>query len=112
MNESPIYSKTYDLLLWLLPAATRFPRAHRFGLGENVTRKALSLQETLISAGMRRDASRLALLKQADVELAQLKQALRLCHDLQLFSTGQYEHIARMLVEIGRLLGGWLKTSS
>ncbi len=111
MNESPIYSKTYDLLVWLLPAATRFPRAHRFGLGENVTHKALSLQETLIAAGMHRDTSRLGLLKKADVELAQLRQTLRLCHDLQLFSTGQYEHVARMLVEIGRLLGGWIKTT-
>ena len=36
---------------------------------------------------------------------------LRLSRDLQLISMGQYEHAARMLVEVGRLLGGWQKSS-
>jgi hypothetical protein len=112
MNESPIFSRTYDLLLWLLPQVTKFPRAHRFGLGERVARLGLDLQETLIAAGLRRGPDRSALLQQADVKLAQLRQSLRLCKDLQLLSIGQYEHAAAMLVEIGRLLGGWQKTIS
>ncbi len=109
MDESPIFSRTYDMLLWLIPQATKFPRAHRFGLGERITRLALDLQETLIAAGLRRGPERLELLRQADTQLALLRQHLRLCKDLQLLSIGQYEHIAAMLVEIGRLLGGWQK---
>ena len=110
MNESPIFSRTYDLLLWLLPQATHFPRAHRFGLGERVVRQSLDFQETLIAAGLRRGAQRGELLDIADTRLAQLRHSLRLCKDLQLLSIGQYEHAAAMLVEIGRLLGGWQKT--
>ena len=34
---------------------------------------------------------------------------LRLCLDLRLISPGQYEHAARHLVEMGKLLGGWQK---
>ncbi len=110
MQESPIYSRTYDLLLWLLPQATKFPRAHRFGLGERVARRALDFQETILSAGLAPPAERRTWLNQADAQLAQLKQHLRLCKDLELISLGQYEHAARMLVEIGRLLGGWKKS--
>jgi hypothetical protein len=29
---------------------------------------------------------------------------------MHLHSTGQYEHLARQLEEMGRLLGGWLRT--
>ncbi len=87
-----------------------FPLFHRFGLGERVTRLGLNLQETLIAAGLQRGSERHSLLAQADVQLAQLRQTLRMCKDLQLLSIGQYEHIATMLVEIGRLLGGWQKT--
>ncbi len=54
MNESPIFSRTYDLLLWLLPQAIKFPRAYRFTLAERVQRRALDMQETLIAAGLRR----------------------------------------------------------
>lgn len=110
MEESPIFSRMYDLLMWLIPQATKFPRAHRFGLGERVTRRALDLQETLLAAGLRRGPERLVLLTQADTQLAQLKHHLRLCKDLELMTINQYEHVAGMLVEIGRLLGGWQKS--
>ena len=110
MNESPLYSRTYDFLLWIIPHAQQFPRAHRFGLGERVTRRALDFQETLIAAGIRAGPERKTLLRQADTQLAQLRHLLRLCKDLKLFSLKQYEHVAGMLVEIGKLLGSWQKT--
>jgi hypothetical protein len=110
MNESPIFTRTYDLLLWLLPAATKFPRLHRFGLGERLVRRALDFQETILAAGMEAGPGRRDLLRQADAQLIQVKHLLRLSHDLGLFTTGQYEHAAKMTVEIGRLLGGWMKT--
>ena len=110
MKESPIFSRTYDLLLWLIPQALKFPRAHRFGLGERLVRQALDLQETLVAAGLRRGQERSHLLERADAQLAQLRLVIRLCKDLQLLSVGQYEHVATLLVEIGRLLGGWKKS--
>jgi hypothetical protein len=112
MQESPLFVRTHDLLLWLLPQATKFPRAHRFGLGERVTRLALDFQETLLAAGLRRGPARGSLLGSADVQLAQLRQHLRLCRELELLSIGQYEHASRMLVEVGRLLGAWIKKNN
>jgi len=110
MNESPIFSRTYDLLLWLLPQATRFPRAYRFTLAERVQRRALDFQETLIAAGLRRGPEQAARLREADVLLAQLRQTIRMCKDLSMLTLKQYEHAAGLLAEIGRLLGGWQKT--
>jgi hypothetical protein len=110
MNESPIFSRTYDLLLWLLPQAIKFPRAYRFTLAERVQRRALEFQETLIAAGLRRGPERAARLQQADIQLAQLRQTLRLSRDLNLLTLRQYEHAAALLTDIGRLLGGWQKT--
>ncbi len=112
MEESPIFSRTYDMLLWLIPQVQKFPRVHRFGLAERITRKALDFQETLVAAVLHRGVSRRDLLDQADVQLAQLRYHIRLSHDLKLFSTGQYAHVSGMIVEIGRLLGGWKKKAS
>lgn len=50
-----------------------------------------------------------SILLQADVTLTKLRLYLRLCHDLDLLSRGQYEHVSRSVDEIGRLLGGWRK---
>ncbi len=110
MKESPIFSKTYDLALWLLPQVTKFPRAHRFGLGERVIRQVLDFQEALLKAGLSKQ-KRASLLDEADIQLALLRQNLRLCKDLELIKMNQYEHVSNMLTEIGRLLGGWKKSS-
>lgn len=111
MQESPIFSRTYELILWLLPQAAKFPRVHRFGLGERVVRQALDFQETLIQAGLSRK-ERARRLEEADVQLAILRQNLRLCKDLEIMKLNQYEHAAKMLAEMGRLLGGWKKSNS
>ncbi len=110
MKESPIFTRTYDLLRWLIPATTKFPREQRFVMAEAVQRSALRFQEELLDAVYSERS--LGSLQKADLTLAKLRLYLRLCHDLDLLSRGQYEHAARMVDEIGRLLGGWRKTQS
>ena len=46
-------------------------------------------------------------LAEADAELNKIRTHLRLCRDLSLLSPGQYQHVAKMVTEIGKLLGGW-----
>jgi len=111
MKESPIFSRTYDLVLWVVPQVNKFPRVHRFGVGERVIRYTLDFQETLIKAGLSKK-ERLKLLDEADVQLALLRQHVRLCKDLDIIKLNQYEHASKLLVEIGRLLGGWKKSTS
>ena len=110
MKESPIFTRTYDLLRWLIPMTVKFPRQHRFVLATAVQKTALQFQERLIEAGRATDC--LPRLQQADTDLTKLRLYLRLCRDLELMSIGQYEHAARMVSEVGRLLGGWIKSVS
>jgi len=108
MKESPIFTRTYDMLRWLIPATVKFPRQQRFVLAGALQQTALDFQERLIEASLAERPH--PVLKQADVSLTKLRFYLRLCRDLELFSLGQYEHISRMVAEIGRLLGGWMKS--
>ena len=110
VKESPIFTRTYDLLRWLLPITVKFPRQQRFVLAESVQRTALQFQEELIEAAYSPEPS--SKLKQADVTLTKLRFYLRLCRDLELPSLGQYAHVIRMVSEVGRLLGGWLKSTT
>lgn len=108
MKQSPIFTRTYDLVRWLLPVTVKFPRQQRFVLAEAVQRTVLRFQEQIIEAA-HTDAPH-PVLKQADVTLTTLRMYLRLCRDLELLAFGQYEHVARMVNEVGRLLGGWMKS--
>ena len=110
MKQSPIFAKTYDLILWLVPRTLKFPREQRFVLAKAVQESALRFQERLIEAAKGDD--RRARLRQADVELTKLRFYLRLCQDLDLLQQKQYFHVSEITAEVGRLLGGWIKSVS
>ncbi len=109
MNESPLFTRTYDYLMWLIPQVQKFPRVHRFTLAEHIQTLAMEFQDNLIAAGKSSGQARRDSLKEADIQLEQLRHWTRYSRDNGLFTLGQYEHAARMMAEVGRLLGAWLK---
>ena len=110
--EMPIFTRTFDLLTWLLPITNHFPKAHRHTFTQRLLDAAFELRECVEVAEMRRGAHRLDHLRRADEALAKMRMYLRLAERWKWLSEGQYEHVAKMEVEIGRLLGGWIKASN
>jgi hypothetical protein len=108
-QESPLFVRTYDLLVYLLAASEKFPKSQRFVLGRRLQELGLELLDLLLSARKCADQERGALLRQADLDLDRLRYTLRLCHQLGLLSPKQYRHASGLLAEVGRLLGTWLK---
>jgi hypothetical protein len=112
MEESPLFVKAYDLLLWLLPQAQKMPRTYRFTLAEHIQCGAMQFYDLLVAAGKVKQPLRGERLRQADVQLEQLRVWLRMARDLQLITIRQFEHATRMMAEVGRLLGSWLLSLS
>ncbi|HRQ38910.1 MAG TPA: diversity-generating retroelement protein Avd [Chloroflexota bacterium] len=111
-QEMPIFTRTFNFLTWLLPATNHFPRAHRQTFTLRLTDAAFGLRERLEEANWQQGAARLETLQEADVALAKVRLYLRLAHQWQWLSPGQYQHAAAMVAEIGRLLGGWKKATN
>jgi hypothetical protein len=110
MEESPIFTKTYDLLLWLIPTTQKFPKDQRFVLAKRIQDKVFEFQEAIIAAGMGGENSAKArYLQEADIRLRQLQVYIRMSVNLKFITLKQYEHVSRMTVEVGKLLGGWKK---
>lgn len=109
MQESPIFARVHDLLLWLIPQTLQFPRAHRFGLAKRLQDKTFDLQERLLEAAMSRGNTQRQQLVNADILLAQLRYHLRLAQELGLLTVKQYAHVSSIVAEVGRMLGAWLK---
>lgn len=110
MAESMLLlTRTFDLLEWLLPKTEKFPRPYRHSLSRHLADAALDFQEKLFLARKRRGAERLRLLMECDAHLDTVRLYLRLAHRWHWLNEGQYEHVSRLVAEIGRLLGGWVK---
>ena len=107
-----IFTRTYDLIAWLLPRTQRFPKAQRFIITKRLQDAVLDFQESLFWANSHTGRQRLTFLQAADVHLDKLRLYLRLVHRWQWLSSGQYEHVSRMVDEIGRLLGGWIRQTT
>lgn len=109
-DEMVIFTRTYDFISWLLPLAEGFPRSQRFVLTARLQNAALNFQEYIIEANAMRGADRGTRLHAADAELVKVRLYLRICEKWSWFTAGQYRHASLMVAEIGKLLGGWLKT--
>lgn len=107
-GQSPIFAKTYDFILWLLAHTEKFPKSERFRLARRIEDSAFIFYETLLQATRTHSAQRVLL--DADLELDRLRLYIRLSHGRGLLLDNQYRYAAEQLVEIGKLLGGWLKS--
>ena len=73
--ELTVITKTYDLILWSCNHTGKFPRNHRFVLGERIERNLYDLLELLIRAKYTRQ--RQPFLEQANLTLEILRQEAR-----------------------------------
>jgi len=108
-QETPLFAKTFDLLVYLLAASEKFPRSYRLGLGRRIQEIGLGFMDLLLAARKCPAAERLPLLHQADLELDKLRFTVRLCQELGLFTPKQYQYAAGLFAETGKLLGTWIK---
>ena len=107
-GELTVITKTCDLILWSCQHTGRFPRNHRFVLGERIERNLYDLLETLVKARYTRN--RHALLNQANLTLEILRFQMGLARDPQCLKTTIHAFAARAIDEIGKLVRGWLKS--
>jgi len=109
-EEMVIFTRSYDFVSWLIPLTMDFPKSQRFIVTERLQDCALNFQELLIEANAQRGVKRSEKLRAADAELLKTRLYLRLCQKWKWMTNGQYKHASGMAAELGRLLGGWMKT--
>ncbi|MGM0488953.1 MAG: diversity-generating retroelement protein Avd [Planctomycetota bacterium] len=107
-EELVAITKAYDLVREMTRRVGKFPRDFRFLLGDRILRNAYDVLDLLVEAKYAK--GKLDLLSRANLRLEQTRFQMRLAHDEQLFSTRQYEVAARLVDEVGRLVGGWRRS--
>jgi four helix bundle protein len=108
-RELIIYQKHYDLMVYSFPIIGRFPQNQRFVLGQQIENSMLTIGMMIVHANKLRQKREK--LYEIDIELEKLRFLIRLAKDLKMMSISKYGHHCERLDEIGRLLGGWLKSA-
>jgi len=97
------------LTAWVLERAAKFPRDHKFTIGDRLVETCLDITCELVEASYKRD--RAAVLASASRGLVRARVLFRLARNLRLVSESQHLHFAKESGEVGRMLGGWIKSA-
>ena len=109
VSATPVLEKHYDLVLWFLPKLAGFPKDQRYVLADRIGVLLLDILGFLIDAVYNPD--RAEILKAVNVRLDQLRYLVRITKDMKYISIRQYDHFTVKIIEIGRMVGGWRRTT-
>lgn len=105
-----VVQKNYEFSIWLIQKVERFPRAHRFSVGDRLVARSLDLREALLEAAY--SSAKGPALERAGRHINLLRHLIRMAKDLGLMGVDPYGHASERLEEIGRMAGGWRKAAT
>ena len=113
MESFKIKEKIYDAILYISPALTQFPKSEKYVLANKIRESAYKMFE--LSVRIEKKYYKKTTLQELDVELDVLRHLIRLAADKKLYPNQapclpfkKYEHMAKLLDEIGRMIGGYV----
>ncbi len=110
MSQSPkALQDTHLAMVWFIPALDKFPRNRRFTLGERIETGLLNVLGCLVEATYT-PQMKLAKLREANLSLEVVRHLWRLSYELKVIGMKSYKHGMSLLLEIGKQIGGWIKS--
>ncbi len=106
-NDLIILQKAQDMIEYGYIALRQFPKSEKYALAADIKLSMDKVLERIIEA--QKKYYKKTTLQELDVELEKLKIYLRLAHKLRFLPAKKYEIWAGKVVELGKMLGGWLK---
>lgn len=107
MEKLLIFKRLFEFSKWLLHHTNKFPKSHRFSVAVKLENSVLEMIELITQANM--SQKKMNFLISADEKLLFLKIMMRLSYEMEFINLKSYEYGAKELVEIGKMLGGWMK---
>lgn len=106
-EDLKILQKIFDMMDYGYQALAQYPKSEKFALVTDIKRSMDTMLERCIEA--QKKYYKKTTLQDMDVAVMKLRAYLRLSHQLGFLPMKKYEIWSGKVVEIGKMLGGWLK---
>ncbi len=110
-NDIPILKKSYELYKTFHDYRKIVPKAERFTVYERSETTILDILECFFEAGYTKGVGKTVLLEKASVKLNLLRFLFRLMKETKTFDNKKYVALQAIIDEIGRMLGGWIRST-
>lgn len=113
MNELdiPIFKKIYDMYKDFYNLRLSVPKQDRYTLWQKCESILIEVLEGILFASQQTKLEKLPTLEKTSIKLNFLKVCVRLMKDIKAIDAKKYVIIEANLDEIGRMLGGWIKST-
>ncbi|MBU1091295.1 diversity-generating retroelement protein Avd [Patescibacteria group bacterium] len=113
MNELdiPIFKKTYELYKSFYGLRQTVAKQDRYTIWQRCENIILDILENILLASQLSKSDKLPILKKTSLRLNLLRVLIRLCKEIKAIDNKKYLLLQEMIDEIGRMLGGWIKST-
>jgi len=109
-DHLPLWRDAQRLLVALEEAVRGFPRYHKYTLGTDLRRQAMTVCRLIIRANTAQGAARGRAVEQLVYAVEELKTLIQLGKELRAFASfKQFQSVAELSVAVGKQSGGWWK---
>ncbi|MFA6077108.1 MAG: four helix bundle protein [Candidatus Paceibacterota bacterium] len=109
--DIPILRKSYDLYKEFYKLRLVVPKQDRYVLWQKCENTLITVLEGALLASQQSKMEKLPTLERTSVKLNFLKVCVRLMKDVKAINSKTYIVIEADLDEIGKMLGGWIKST-
>jgi hypothetical protein len=111
LQKTPLWRDSTRVVVLIEEAVRTFPKYHKYALGADLRRQAITVCRLILRAYSARD-NRLYHIELLVVAVDDLKLLVQLAKEVKAFkSFSQFQLIAELSVSVGRQSGAWLKRS-
>lgn len=112
MNDSevPILRKIHELYKTFHEYRTLVPKHERFSIYERAENVIIDILEYILEASYSSKEHKAILLEKASVKLNIFRFFVRLMKESKTFDVKKYTLLQSIIDEIGRMLGGWIRS--
>lgn len=109
--DIPIFKKTYELYKSFYSWRTTISKQDRYAIWQKCENCILELLENILLASVKQKGEKVIILEKASPKLSILRVFVRLMKDTKVINNKKYTVLQEAIDEIGRMLGGWIRSS-
>jgi four helix bundle protein len=112
-NTMKVYQKWEDMSEYMYICLKSYPKSERFTLAADTSKTLWRIGVNITRAnsiGNAKKEEKRRSIEAADYALVELKVLVRMGMKLKFLSIKKYEIMSGLITEVGKMIGGWLKT--
>ena len=109
--DIPIFKKAYELYKTFYGYRNTVSKQDRYTIWQRCENLILDILENILWASQLSKNDKLPILEKTSLKLNFLRVFLRLCKEIKVLDNRKYVLFEEDVDEIGRMLGGWIKST-